>query len=50
MADEGLRIKATARVTLTKIDENGAIIGSEVHDVELTKEEVDALWQSQQQA
>lgn len=46
---EGLSLKATARVTITKLDENGAIIGTEEHEVELTKEEAEALWRSQQQ-
>lgn len=46
---EGLELKATARVTLTKLDENGKIIGVEEHDVDLTKEEANALWHSLQQ-
>lgn len=47
---EGLNLKATARVTLTKLDENGSVVGTEEHEVELTKEEAEALWHSQQQA
>lgn len=43
---EGLNLKATARVTLTKLDENGNVIGTEEHEVDLTKEEANALWHS----
>lgn len=50
MANEGLQLRATARVKLTKLDENGKLIGVEEHEVELTKEEAEALWRSQQQA
>lgn len=50
MANEGLPIKATARVRLTKIDDTGKVIGVEEHDVELTPEEAETLWHSQQQA
>lgn len=50
MAIEGLPIKATARVRLTKIDEAGNVVDVEEHDVELTPEEANALWHSQQQA
>lgn len=49
MADEGLSIKATARVRLTKLDEAGNIIDVEEREVDLTKEEAHALWLSQQQ-
>lgn len=44
--NEGLNLKATARVTLTKLDENGKVIGTEEHEVDLTKEEANALWHS----
>ena len=47
---DGLNLKAIARVTLTKLDDNGSVIGHEEHDVELTKEEVEELWRSLQQA
>ena len=47
---EGLTLRAKARVTITKYDEQGNFIGSEEHEVELTKEEAEALWHSQQQA
>ena len=50
MANEGLHIKATARVRLTKIDDAGKVIGVEEHNVELTPEEAETLWHSQQQA
>ena len=46
---EGLNIKATAQVKLTKLDENGKVIGVEERTVELTKEEVEALCHLQQQ-
>lgn len=46
---EGLNLCATARVKLTKYDEAGNFIGTEEHEVELTKEEAEALWHSQQQ-
>lgn len=47
--NEGLNIKATARVTIKKYDENGESIGTEEHEVELTQEEVNNLWHSLQQ-
>jgi hypothetical protein len=50
MASEGLQLKATARVRLTKLDESGKVIGVEEHEVELTEEEAHTLWHSQQQA
>lgn len=46
---EGLTMRATARVTIKKYDENGALIGIEESEVDLTKEEAEALWRSQQQ-
>ena len=49
MNNEGLRLTAKARVKLTKLDENGNVISVEERDVDLTKEEAQALWQSQQQ-
>lgn len=50
MANEGLQLKATATVKLLKYDDKGNLIGSEKHTVELTKEEAQAIWHSQQQA
>ena len=47
---EGLQLKATARVKLTKLDEFGNVLGIEEHDVELTEEEAKSIWDSQQQA
>lgn len=47
---DGLNLKATAKVRITKHDENGNIIGVEEHEVDLTREEAEALWHSQQQA
>ncbi len=47
--NEGLNLKATARVTIKKYDEDGVFIGIEEHDVELTNEEASNLWHSLQQ-
>ena len=49
MSSEGLKLKATARVKLTKLDEHGNVIGTEENVVDLTEEEAKVLWQSQQQ-
>lgn len=46
---EGLHLKATAKVRLTKLDEFGKVIGVEEHEIELTKEEAEELWRSQTQ-
>ena len=46
---EGLNLRATAKVTLTKLDENGKVIGTEEHEIDLTKEEATELWHSLQQ-
>lgn len=46
---DSLHLKATAHVTITKLDEQGNVVGTEVHDVELTKEEAEALWHLRQQ-
>lgn len=46
---EGLNLKATALVTLTKLDENGNVVGTEEHEVNLTEEEAATLWHSLQQ-
>lgn len=46
---DGLTLKATARVKITKLDESGNIVGVEEHEVGLTEEEAKALWHSQQQ-
>lgn len=47
---EGLKLKATAEVKLTKLDEAGSVIGVETSTIDLTEEEAEALWHSQQQA
>lgn len=47
--EEGLNLKATARVSITKLDERGIVIGIEEHEVDLTKEEAESLWHSLQQ-
>lgn len=49
MNNEGLCLTAKAHVKLTKLDESGNIIIVEERDVDLTKEEAEALWHSQQQ-
>ena len=46
----GIKLKATAEVKVTKLDEAGNVIGVEMHTVNLTDEEAAALWHSQQQA
>lgn len=43
---DGLNLKATAKVLLTKLDEEGHVIGVEEHCVDLTKEEAESLWHS----
>lgn len=50
MSNEGAQLKAVAKVKLTKLDKSGNVISIDEHLVELNKEEVEALWQSQQQA
>lgn len=47
---EGINLKATAHVKITKQDEHGNVIGVEEHKVSLTREEAEALWHSQQRA
>lgn len=47
---DGLNLKATAKIKITKLDESGKVIGVEEHEVDLTREEAEALWHSQQQA
>ena len=49
MPNEGLSIKATAKVKITKLDEHGSVIGTDEHVVELTEKEAEELWRSQQQ-
>lgn len=46
---DGLNIKATALIKLTKLDELGKVIGVEEHEIELSEEEVKVLCPSQQQ-
>lgn len=50
MPTEGLNLKATAHVKLTKCDELGNVIEVIEKDVELTRKEAEELWRSQQQA
>ncbi len=47
---EHFGLKAMAKVTITKTDEFGNIIGTEEHIVNLTEEEAEELWRSQQRA
>ena len=49
MATEGVQLKATARVKLSKFDEHGNLVGAEEHEIELTKEEADSIWHLQMQ-
>lgn len=49
MPNEGLFLSATAKVKLTKLDENGNVVSVEEHTVNLSKEEAEAIWLSQQQ-
>lgn len=44
-----VNLTARARVKLTKLNEHGEVIGIEEHEVDLTREEAEALWHSQQQ-
>ena len=44
-----LKLTATARVKLTKLDEHGKVIGIEEKTIPLTEEEAKELWHSQQQ-
>ena len=46
---DGLNLSAKVKVKLTKLDDNGNVIGVEEHEGNLTREEAEALWQSQQQ-
>ena len=46
---EGLKLNATARVIITKLDENGEVVGAEEREVELTEKEASELWHSLQQ-
>ena len=49
MPNEGLKLSAKATVKLTKLDEHGNIIEVCEQEVDLTREEAEALWHSQQQ-
>ena len=44
-----VKLKATARVKLTKLDENNKVICVEERTVDLTQEEAEKLWHLQQQ-
>lgn len=46
---DGLKINATAKVKVTKLDKSGKVIGIEESTVNLTEKEAEALWHSQQQ-
>lgn len=45
---EGLSITASAKFKLTKLDEHGNVIGIEEKEIDLTREEAESLWHSQQ--
>lgn len=46
---DGIKLRATARVKLTKLDEEGNVVDTDVKEIDLTDEEAKALWLSQQQ-
>lgn len=48
MAIEGLNVTAKAHVKLVKLDESGKIISTTEQDIDLSREEAESLWRSQQ--
>lgn len=44
-----IKLMATANVKVTKLDESGKVISIEEHSLELSREEAEKLWHSQQQ-
>lgn len=46
---DGLNITAKAVVKLTKLDELGKVIETTEKEIDLTREEAEALWHLQQQ-
>lgn len=46
---EDIKLKATAKVKITKLDDKGNVIEIEERTVALTEEEAKKLWLSQQQ-
>lgn len=46
---EDINLKAIAKVTLTKLDENGNVIGVDTREIDLSKKEANDLWRSLQQ-
>lgn len=46
---EDIKLKATMKVKVTKLDEHGNVIEIEEREVALTEEEAKELWLSQQQ-
>lgn len=49
MDSGNIKLGATARIKLTKLDEHGNVLSTEEKEIELTGEEAAALWHSQQQ-
>ena len=47
---EDIKLKATAKVKLTKKDDKGNIIELQEREIALTEKEAKELWHSQQQA
>ena len=47
--ESNICLTAKAKVKLTKLDEAGNVIETKEHEVDLTREEAEALWHSQQQ-
>ena len=41
---EGLTLKATATVRITKLNERGEVVGTEELKADLTQKEAEALW------
>ena len=48
VSNEGLNITAKAHVKLTKLDEHGNVVDTTEHDVNISREEAEALWRSRQ--
>lgn len=46
---EDIKLKATMKVKITKLDDRGNVIEIEEREVALTEEEAKELWLSQQQ-
>lgn len=47
--NDGLNLSAKVKVRLTKLDNNGNVVGIDEHECSLTREEAEKLWQLQKQ-